>query len=190
MFTKCLRCNYDLTGLPTAHACPECGLTYHKNAEVLQASPHVGTVWLLAKGLFLLAYGAAAISLMPLEPLYSLLMLGWVGLIVWLHFTARNRRVVLSEQGILVASAHGAVRVLPWCDVRIVESDSFLSHVIIRGHDGRPLATFDHRYLPASVSVDEAADRGEAWRLAAQGGSRSESHNETFGRAPGGSETA
>ena len=36
---KCPRCSYDLTGLPDKHQCPECGLSYDRDSEVILFSP-------------------------------------------------------------------------------------------------------------------------------------------------------
>mgnify|MGYP007050445378 CR=1 FL=1 len=33
---RCLRCNYPLVGLPTAHVCPECGLSYDTETIVFR----------------------------------------------------------------------------------------------------------------------------------------------------------
>jgi hypothetical protein len=34
-FTRCPRCDYDLTGLPRAHRCPECGTEYDQDSLLL-----------------------------------------------------------------------------------------------------------------------------------------------------------
>ncbi len=147
--TACHRCNYALTGLPSAYQCPECGLGFdeHTAGWLFHTPGGRKTVLMIVacSGLMLLivllqfgSYGVRA-----WRP--------WISLIVFLemlfaaYITLRRIRhpwvsVALHPDGVYVAGIWRK-RIISWSHVRSIEFEkgvfSTVARLLIRTHRGK-----------------------------------------------------
>jgi hypothetical protein len=127
--THCPVCNYDLTGLPKNHRCPECGFEYDETTRIWTGDCRTG--WMFLGSLFYLLMA----SLVAVAVLLSLARPGSLGVahllkflffgLVWLAM-ARYRRArtftTVGAHGITYKRPYRAVRSIPWSDLQYSES--------------------------------------------------------------------
>jgi len=111
----CPRCQYNLRGLPVAHACPECGLQFDRRWKIL-AGPtssfrNTGQARLV-RGLMIAV--APIVVVATLGPLFLLRAGGWlgwtviavslpiVGVGVWLAYRKPRRFVAIGPNGLVI----------------------------------------------------------------------------------------
>ena len=123
--TRCLKCGYNLTGLPPQHRCPECGLKYDKQLPCWR--PHQKWLWLVIPGVALLVLMAIKPAGEVLRGLLSFTWPGWwnvilfsllgilvYGSISWVVALCRKMLfVAITPDGILSETSAGWVLV-PW----------------------------------------------------------------------------
>ena len=115
----CLKCDYDLTGLPDEHACPECGLQYDPDnvAIELARKPAILEVVVALTGLGIIyasfwsgkALGALEdwMSAILVIQLFVLLLMWAVGRGTW-------RRIIINRLGVHVFCREGQCETVPW----------------------------------------------------------------------------
>lgn len=141
----CYRCNYDLTGLPPTHHCPECGAGYDELTRVWKpARP-----WKLGLGAALFGFYAFVSAGGEVLKMYSPLAKGAPNLIavvlgvvtsaagliipttVILRAHRRNYRLATSPEGIFVRIP-GKNEVIPWGNIVSVRRGELYSGRILR----------------------------------------------------------
>ncbi len=106
---NCHRCNYDLTGLPQEHRCPECGLAYGESVRVWK--PVDNWIFMASPALLMLMHIASfPMPSGPAKPWRLPLYLLLAGLSAWNLIRALQRarlglKLVLTPQGVFVRNA-------------------------------------------------------------------------------------
>jgi len=129
--TVCPQCDYDLTGLPVEHQCPECGSPYDLNTKVWQntESKKERNKDCIIGGIFLALNLNCAINPAPsisntILPLFNFLTSAFlVGAFVYSHWQGpKSHRIALTPSGIIQTSSTDRAEkrmFIQWSDVRI-----------------------------------------------------------------------
>lgn len=116
----CLKCDYDLTGLPDEHTCPECGFTYDSENVAVDLRYRPSGL-LIRIAIFAMAALPLCFFFGSLENV--VLLWAWVWQIAWLTgfhlYCMRARRklepkLILNRSGIHVARSFHDIEFWPW----------------------------------------------------------------------------
>ena len=126
---KCARCGYSLRGLPSRHACPECGLRYDERCALYRVTnpKQVLAVWSMMLGggvlslqnLPHLANLAAASAWETVGALVGALWVVFAAAGIW-FFIRRYRRgfeVAIASDGLIVRLPGFSDELIPWSDI-------------------------------------------------------------------------
>lgn len=129
VFKKCARCDYSLRGLPTKHACPECGLRFDERCELYRVTnpKKILAVWILIitggwsvlRQLPHIAHFAAASLWQQIGALAAVVWFFFVGLFIW-HMVKRYRRgfaVAVTADGLIVRLPGFNDDLIPWASI-------------------------------------------------------------------------
>lgn len=157
LIEDCPQCGYDLTGLPSEHNCPECGLAYDNQTRVWRQRNAIGQ-WFAIGGI-VLGVTATLLILRRYEPALFLSVSGLVilllGLIRW-RVAASSPFVMISGRG-LSFRRRWRTKHFPWNEVSYVRR-SGTAVVVKRSRSltsARLPAVFAHA-LDAAQFVDAA----------------------------------
>jgi len=128
--TSCPVCEYDLTGLPEKHCCPECAFEYDPSMRVwIEGRPR----WLehfIAVVLYTLVAGPAILSLFhvintnkPVRAHVFVFIVATLMFCLWLVSLRFRRRLVISDQGIHIVRGTGKATFHPWADVWVPDPE-------------------------------------------------------------------
>jgi hypothetical protein len=120
---RCPVCEYDLAGLPAAHACPECGFEYDERTIVLYGARTGQSVQPLLVGLF--GYLTAVTWIAGYRWVSLGLLLG-AACILWQMFANRRRfntrggrtQLVATREGVSLREGPGPPDLVPWPRIR------------------------------------------------------------------------
>lgn len=141
--TECLRCGYDLTGLPPAHRCPECGQPYDASTRVWRPrSPRMRYVVLLAviPAVFVVVERSAGIvhaisrglPLQASDLILALMASAFIALFIWFQRAAvRKGMLIAVTREALHARVHGGTQIIPWEDVETI-TEGYWGGVVIK----------------------------------------------------------
>ena len=116
----CLKCDYDLTGLPDEHACPECGLAYDPhNVRIRLASTFgpAGTAAILVMALWILVAPSCVGRTRGAFESWAFTILAVYGFVVVLrsaHRRATRRRIIFNREGLHVFRRDALHVAVPW----------------------------------------------------------------------------
>ncbi len=116
--TRCAHCDYDLSGLPPRHICPECGHPFDADTVTWRPRRHL---WLVAVdlGSVIIAIVLSAITHWSLL-IVPLLIGGWsLGIGGLRRFALDHRQISVGPAGILVADAE--THLLPWDEIQPID---------------------------------------------------------------------
>jgi hypothetical protein len=157
MITACPRCGYSLEGLPDEHACPECGLRYHRQAVAVAQSRSTG--WEVT---ILVSFGLVIIlNLIEGRQLFSVLMLGIATIVVagilWRREKPTNL-ILVSPYEISLHYADGRIESIPMADVATAKRSFVTGDVIIRKADGSVLRRLHPPFLATASRARRRAE--------------------------------
>ncbi len=140
MLSKCPQCNYSLTGLPTNHVCPECGLEYDELTVCIKPSMsrrHVGNLWA--------GTALAAIVWWWSRDLLFVGILG-VALAVELYLALRSAshgvRIVMNARGVVFNLRGKLGSVVPWDSIRRAKCRMITPTFEVQRTDDGPAVVF------------------------------------------------
>ena len=129
VFKRCPRCHYSLSGLPSAHSCPECGLRYDEECELFRAvnPKQILIVWagIIGSGIAVLQnlphlfHLASASVWQRVGAMAALAWFFFVGALIW-SLVQRYRRgfeVALTADGLIVRLPAFHDELIPWDNV-------------------------------------------------------------------------
>ncbi|MGB0717244.1 MAG: hypothetical protein ACPGXK_15305 [Phycisphaerae bacterium] len=133
--TYCVRCAYNLYGLPEEGSCPECGLAYDRETRAFRAKSHglwIGMAIFTMMGLVLLSrptFGFASWFDALRTIFVGIPFL--LGIVVWFYYAVRRIQfhksgfvLAVTPAGLLVRVMRPMRELVPWdevVDARIVE---------------------------------------------------------------------
>jgi uncharacterized protein (DUF983 family) len=157
MITACPRCGYSLEGLPDEHACPECGLPYHRQAVAIKQTRN--TAWAIASWIPVAFF--AAVNAVKGEPLFAVLML--MGVVVgvaamlWRRQAPTNM-VLVSPHDIRLHHSDGRIESIPMGDVANAKWSFVTGDIIIRRADGSVLRRLHPPFLASASRARRLAE--------------------------------
>jgi hypothetical protein len=163
MLERCPQCSYSLSGLPTKHACPECGLRYDERSEVWRAQwDRYGRSYALAiiipsctfipVGLVQFGLDDSFGSLFFAVLLFGLL----VGLFIHMRIGQGRPRMAVLPDGLFILSLIGKPRLIPWSQIADAKHSNGLGVTQVRLNNGRRISV---RWwcMPSPVTAEFAA---------------------------------
>lgn len=119
----CPRCDYDLTGLPDEHICPECGFAYDKHAISIRLSARKEYRKALVFGVIYMLFWVGLRQLgsfaVPVGVLFGFVIVFLVMLLFqfWKYRTVADR-MILTREGFMFHSPTGTTPPVPWSEVK------------------------------------------------------------------------
>jgi hypothetical protein len=161
----CPRCNYDLTGLPEIHTCPECGLNYDPDTVAIElrgvrhpvAVLFWAVIW-IALLVFILQRGA------PRMRDWFFLTVAGAGFLVDLYRSfirsGLRNRLVINHEGLHFKLSCGDDRIVRWEEIGLADRTWVTGTLRIRGPDGSsvfvcPFAEFNRNKKMVLRSIAE-----------------------------------
>ena len=140
----CPRCDYDLTGLPAVHTCPECGCNYDEHSMGIPLTGRRKYFWTwvaVALNSFLMfrSVQRAGPGLEILRRFVVPAMLFLAIFIHWRRHTNLPTRLILDRDGIELATLRQVSLRWFWAMIRTVEVDWVWGYFRIKSHDGTVL---------------------------------------------------
>jgi hypothetical protein len=163
-------CQYDLTGLPEVHTCPECGFEYDPHAQVIRLFPQrriyghfvaAGT-WMVP--ILLLRRGAFSQQDAALF-LGSIAVVLLVTTFYWSRIAGSPRRLVLNRHGVRFDHPSISGEAIPWAGLAKAEFDWVFGKLWLISPQGTTLHEVPYRKLGSTRLSRRCAD--EINRLAA-----------------------
>ncbi len=136
---SCLRCGYNLTGLPEEYLCPECGYAYDDSSEKIEFGKQTSSWAELTWGL-VWALLACRFAVRHDWMLASFLGLGFLIPVVRVLRRLRNSIIefgIMNRTSFDVFGGNHLILSIPWSDVARVQDDRWWGKTYIVGHDGR-----------------------------------------------------
>lgn len=154
MITRCPSCDYSLTGLPTEHRCPECGLQCERDAVVF-GQPR--TVWkllalanvaMLVLSIVALLWRGATSGGIWLIALFATMSAGWI----W-NVLAKRSVVLVSPRTIRILKRGKEQQVYAIADVGQIKWSFVTGDIVIERSDGTQLTTIKQRFLGSNLTA-------------------------------------
>lgn len=168
---NCPMCDYPLTGLPAAHACPECGFRYDENTRVWVGEPRrfskLNALFYLACIPFWLSTALRAFlsrsrmsDLIKIVAVITLLATP----LLEIYWRRRSRRLpplaAITSAGITYRAGGMQAKLLPWREFDgVIEDPSFVGNTVsLVRTNGRPMRlTAPFRTADEMVTFHEVA---------------------------------
>lgn len=119
----CPQCDYDLTGLPDEHTCPECGFVYDTHATSIKLTARkefrngliFGSVYLV----WFVLFRSSSTFRMPVWFLIGIVILFLTVTLFRLRkYQTVASRMILTRHGISFFSPSGMTQPIPWAEIR------------------------------------------------------------------------
>lgn len=160
---RCPRCGYRLRGLPAAHICPECGLSYDPHCEVVRLR---GWRWGdLTAAAFLMALTAyvayeLVFSAKPANELSACLWLGLL-IVVALYAVVRARssrdKLAINRQGVWFETVKQPARFIPWSQIVYARFDRKQECFHLICHEPTASVTWDAEVFGTDAVAEKCA---------------------------------
>ncbi len=137
----CLKCDYDLTGLPDEHICPECGLDYDPDNVALELArkPDILEV-VVALTMLGIVYASfwSGKALGALEDWVSAILVIqiFVLLLMWAVGRGTWRRIIINRLGVHVFRREGQCETVPWEKIESASVSWVTGALKVLGADG------------------------------------------------------
>lgn len=144
---QCPACRYDLTGLPSNHRCPECGLEYGDTLRVWRPGVSrivllrivAACVWFYQGSYLVLQLFLDSIQIW--KPVHFMSRREIVERFVWfflatyfLMFPRPIRLLIVSKEGVFSKRRFGRLQKSSWADLVVVEDPVFLYRIRVGSH--------------------------------------------------------
>lgn len=140
MLTKCRecpRCQYDLTGLPEKHTCPECGLEYDPHAVYVRLSLHTRPWNQVVMGVALIAaavfFPRPGLRWKENLPLILLIIVAMLPAILRLLTSSGKGYLILNRSGFAMVDDRMRTTTIAWHELRGVRCNWITGNLVVMG---------------------------------------------------------
>lgn len=140
----CPRCDYDLTGLPAEHTCPECGCKYDEHSIGISLTGRRRYFWTwvaVAMNSFVI-FRSAQRAGPGLEILRRFVVPALFFFAIFIHWRRQVNlpsRLILDCEGVELATPAQDSLQWPWAMIRTIEVDWAWGYSRLKSHDGAVL---------------------------------------------------
>ena len=149
---RCPRCDYDLTGLPVEHICPECGFAYDLHSTSIRLTARreyrnaqiVGVFW-LAYFVFMWKRGPVGAS----GWLLTIVIFIFAGIFIFRQrkFPTIAERMIFRRDGFMFYSPSGTTPPVSWSTIRSASCSWWDGKLIIDQTGNQDPISISHRSL-------------------------------------------
>ncbi|MBI3835820.1 MAG: hypothetical protein HY287_15955 [Planctomycetes bacterium] len=152
---SCPRCQYDLTGLPEIHTCPECGFDYDSNAIFVRLK--IGRILWNQLLMAALLIGAMIYFATPktrwkenFAPI-SLIMLSIIPVILRLLSSRDRGSLTLNRFGVTKEKDQKRVIRIPWNEIQRVRFNWITDNVVVKRNRSKRIVVSTHQLVVLPV---------------------------------------
>lgn len=149
---QCSRCDYDLTGLPDEHTCPECGFAYDKHATSIRLTSRREYRYAQIMGVLWFFYFVSLWQRGPIKmPAWFLIVFSVIFVGMFLFRLRKSRtvadRMIFTREGFTFYSPTTSSTPVPWSVVKSASCSWWDGALRIQRTDDFEPISISHRHL-------------------------------------------